>query len=154
MKKLWTLLFLLSFSVAANAQLNLNMLLGDWDIVSFMEKGEPRNTQNVYYRIGFYGMEEFTVDGNEAGEYIIDQVHLENGREKCFCSGLVLMWEETGELEIDFMVSCSDEDPDSQSEVVSACEYWIGSELKYSVKLDKQLLSLQNLDRTIVLKRR
>jgi hypothetical protein len=153
-KFLLLLSILLSLAISATAQTEINQLLGDWEIVSFEETGMTRNTANIYYRIVFESAEEAPESGDAAGDFVMDQVKTENGQEKCYCSGLVFLWPETHELEIDFVVSCSDQDPESELASTSACDYWVGSDNRYAIQLNQNVLSLQNAERKIVLRRR
>jgi hypothetical protein len=155
MQKLLLLLStIFSLVLSANTQTDINQLLGDWEVVSFEETGMSRNTANIYFRIVFESAEEVAESGDVAGDFVMDQVKTENGQEKCYCSGLVFLWPETHELEIDFVVSCSDQDPESELASTSACDYWVGSDKRYAIQLNQNILSLQNAERKIVLRRR
>lgn len=154
-KHLFLFGLLLAFGTQSlTAQTNINQLLGDWEVVSFTENGTVRNTANIYYRIVFESAEEGSESGDMAGDFVIDQVRTKNNEEECYCSGLVFLWPETRELEIDFVVSCSDQDPESELASTSACDFWVGSDQRYSIQLEQTILSLQNTERKIVLRRR
>lgn len=147
-------LVLAFWAQTVQAQTEINQLLGDWEVVSFTENGTARNTANIYYRIVFESAEEGSESGEMAGDFVIDQVRTKNGEEECYCSGLVFLWAETKELEIDFVVSCSDQDPESELASTSACDFWVGSDRRYAIQLDQTVLSLQNAERKVVLRRR